>query len=184
MKHYEKERKEGKVRNYQSGGNISDNTTFDIVVYIALLIITHYSSGLSLGEVMAQLDMFTGVTVLNSPPQPNNSHLTAFCELVGVSYQDMSHWLCHRKLRTATETYIKTVPRLQAVNSRDALAKHVYAKLFSWIVEHVNKALVTNIKQRSFIGVLDIYGYGGVERWIIIILCYFIFIFIFLYFNS
>ena len=76
-----------------------------------------------------------------------------------MSYQDMSHWLCHRKLRTATETYIKTVPRLQAVNARDALAKHVYAKLFSWIVEHVNKALVTSIKQRSFIGVLDIYGY-------------------------
>ncbi|XP_059926780.1 unconventional myosin-Va isoform X1 [Gadus macrocephalus] len=94
---------------------------------------------------------------------PNNSHLTAFCELVGVSYQDMSHWLCHRKLRTATETYIKTVPRLQAVNARDALAKHVYAKLFSWIVEHVNKALVTNIKQRSFIGVLDIYGFETFE---------------------
>ncbi|CAL8243411.1 unnamed protein product [Lota lota] len=94
---------------------------------------------------------------------PNNSHLTAFCELVGVSYQDMSHWLCHRKLRTATETYIKTVPRLQAVNARDALAKHIYAKLFSWIVEHVNKALVTNIKQRSFIGVLDIYGFETFE---------------------
>jgi len=61
----------------------------------------------------------------------------------------MSHWLCHRKLRTATETYIKTVPRLQAVNARDALAKHVYAKLFNWIMLHVNKALVTNIKQHS-----------------------------------
>ncbi|KAJ3593545.1 hypothetical protein NHX12_005879 [Muraenolepis orangiensis] len=93
----------------------------------------------------------------------NNSHLTAFCELVGVSYQDMSHWLCHRKLRTATETYIKTVPRLQAVNARDALAKHIYAKLFNWIVEHVNKALVTNFKQHSFIGVLDIYGFETFE---------------------
>ncbi|MED6293128.1 Unconventional myosin-Va [Characodon lateralis] len=94
---------------------------------------------------------------------PNNRHLTAFCELVGVTYQDMSHWLCHRKLKTATETYIKPLPRLQATNARDALSKHIYAKLFSWIVEHVNKALVTNVKQHSFIGVLDIYGFETFE---------------------
>lgn len=90
--------------------------------------------------------------------QPNNRHLTAFCELVGVTYQDMTQWLCHRKLKTAAETYIKPLPRLQATNARDALSKHIYAKLFNWIVEHVNKALITNVKQHSFIGVLDIYG--------------------------
>uniref|UniRef100_A0A8C5I5N4 Myosin VAa n=1 Tax=Gouania willdenowi TaxID=441366 RepID=A0A8C5I5N4_GOUWI len=94
---------------------------------------------------------------------PNNRHLTAFCELVGVTYQDMSQWLCHRKLKTATETYVKTLSRLQATNSRDALSKHIYAKLFNWIVEHVNKALITNIKQHSFIGVLDIYGFETFE---------------------
>ncbi|XP_060924298.1 unconventional myosin-Va [Limanda limanda] len=94
---------------------------------------------------------------------PNNSHLTAFCELVGVTYQDMSQWLCHRKLKTANETYIKTLPRLQATNNRDALSKHIYAKLFNWIVGHVNKALITNFKQHSFIGVLDIYGFETFE---------------------
>ncbi|XP_036951177.1 unconventional myosin-Va isoform X3 [Acanthopagrus latus] len=94
---------------------------------------------------------------------PNNCHLMAFCELVGVTYQDMSQWLCHRKLKTATETYVKTLPRLQATNARDALSKHIYAKLFNWIVEHVNKALITNVKQHSFIGVLDIYGFETFE---------------------
>uniref|UniRef100_A0A8C4HHC1 Unconventional myosin-Va n=1 Tax=Dicentrarchus labrax TaxID=13489 RepID=A0A8C4HHC1_DICLA len=94
---------------------------------------------------------------------PNNRHLTAFCELVGVTYQDMSQWLCHRKLKTATETYVKPLPRLQATNARDALSKHIYAKLFNWIVEHVNKALITNVKQHSFIGVLDIYGFETFE---------------------
>uniref|UniRef100_A0A4W6FGT8 Myosin VA n=1 Tax=Lates calcarifer TaxID=8187 RepID=A0A4W6FGT8_LATCA len=94
---------------------------------------------------------------------PNNRHLTAFCDLVGVTYQDMAQWLCHRKLKTATETYIKPLPRLQATNARDALSKHIYAKLFNWIVEHVNKALITNVKQHSFIGVLDIYGFETFE---------------------
>ncbi|XP_022055236.1 unconventional myosin-Va isoform X2 [Acanthochromis polyacanthus] len=94
---------------------------------------------------------------------PNNRHLTAFCELVGVTYQDMAQWLCHRKLKTTTETYVKPLPRLQATNARDALSKHIYAKLFNWIVEHVNKALITNVKQHSFIGVLDIYGFETFE---------------------
>ncbi|MCJ8733035.1 hypothetical protein PDJAM_G00218360 [Pangasius djambal] len=94
---------------------------------------------------------------------PNNGHLSVFCDLLGVAYQDMAHWLCHKKLKTASETYIKPVPKLQAMNSRDALAKHIYAKLFNWIVEHVNKALHSSVKQHSFIGVLDIYGFETFE---------------------
>ncbi|XP_029111991.1 unconventional myosin-Va isoform X2 [Scleropages formosus] len=94
---------------------------------------------------------------------PNNSHLTIFCDLMGVTYKDMSHWLCHKKLKTATETYIKPIPKLQAVNARDALSKHIYAKLFSWIVDHVNEALHSTVKQHSFIGVLDIYGFETFE---------------------
>ncbi|KAJ8391648.1 hypothetical protein AAFF_G00087890 [Aldrovandia affinis] len=90
---------------------------------------------------------------------PGNKNLTVFCDLMGVAYKDMSHWLCHKKLKTATETYIKPIPKLQAMNIRDALAKHIYAKLFTWIVEHVNKALHSTVKQSSFIGVLDIYGF-------------------------
>lgn len=46
----------------------------------------------------------------------------------------------------------------QAVFSRDALAKHIYSKLFEWIVDKVNLALITSVKESSFIGVLDIYG--------------------------
>uniref|UniRef100_A0A4W5PGZ1 Myosin VA n=1 Tax=Hucho hucho TaxID=62062 RepID=A0A4W5PGZ1_9TELE len=93
----------------------------------------------------------------------NNRHLTVFCELMGVTYQDMSHWLCHKKLKTAQETYIKPIPRLQASNARDALAKHIYAKVFNWIVDHVNKSLRATVKQHSFIGVLDIYGFETFE---------------------
>ncbi|XP_036390420.1 unconventional myosin-Va isoform X8 [Megalops cyprinoides] len=94
---------------------------------------------------------------------PNNSHLTTFCDLMGVTYQDMSHWLCHKKIKTASETYIKPIPKFQAINARDALAKHIYAKLFNWIVDNVNKALHSSIKQHSFIGVLDIYGFETFE---------------------
>ncbi|XP_061590558.1 unconventional myosin-Vb isoform X3 [Cololabis saira] len=90
-------------------------------------------------------------------------YLQNFCRLLGVELQQMKHWLCHRKLATASETYVKSMSLKQALNARNALAKHIYARLFDWIVEHVNKALHTSFKQHSFIGVLDIYGFETFE---------------------
>uniref|UniRef100_A0A9J8BUL6 Myosin VAb n=1 Tax=Cyprinus carpio carpio TaxID=630221 RepID=A0A9J8BUL6_CYPCA len=89
--------------------------------------------------------------------------VSLFCDLTEVSYESMAHWLCHKKLKTATEILNKPVTRLEATNGRDALAKHIYAKIFSWIVSQVNKALSTSSKPHSFIGVLDIYGFETFE---------------------
>ncbi|XP_029403118.1 unconventional myosin-Vb isoform X3 [Mus pahari] len=94
---------------------------------------------------------------------PQDEHLSNFCSLLGIEHSQMQHWLCHRKLVTTSETYVKTMSLQQVVNARDALAKHIYAQLFSWIVEHINKALHTSLKQHSFIGVLDIYGFETFE---------------------
>nr|XP_060467782.1 unconventional myosin-Vb [Panthera onca] len=94
---------------------------------------------------------------------PQDEHLNSFCRLLGVEHSQMEHWLCHRKLVTTSETYVKTMSLQQVVNARNALAKHIYAQLFGWIVEHINKALHTPLKQHSFIGVLDIYGFETFE---------------------
>ncbi|XP_050949314.1 unconventional myosin-Vb [Labeo rohita] len=93
----------------------------------------------------------------------DDTHLHHFCRLLGIEKDQMEHWLCRRKLVTTSETYVKNMSHAQAVNARDALAKHIYAHLFDWIVEHVNKALHTSTKQHSFIGVLDIYGFETFE---------------------
>uniref|UniRef100_A0A8C3NQ89 Uncharacterized protein n=1 Tax=Geospiza parvula TaxID=87175 RepID=A0A8C3NQ89_GEOPR len=92
-----------------------------------------------------------------------DEHLSSFCSLLGVEHSQMQHWLCHRKLVTTAETYVKSMSLHQVVNARNALAKHIYAQLFNWIVQHVNKALHTTVKQHSFIGVLDIYGFETFE---------------------
>uniref|UniRef100_A0A670ZIY2 Myosin VB n=1 Tax=Pseudonaja textilis TaxID=8673 RepID=A0A670ZIY2_PSETE len=92
-----------------------------------------------------------------------HEHLHHFCRLLGVEHSQLEHWLCHRKLVTTSETYTKNMSLQQAVNARNALAKHIYAQLFNWIVQHINKALYTTVKQHSFIGVLDIYGFETFE---------------------
>uniref|UniRef100_A0A8C8BLA1 Myosin VB n=1 Tax=Otus sunia TaxID=257818 RepID=A0A8C8BLA1_9STRI len=92
-----------------------------------------------------------------------DEHLNNFCSLLGVEHSQMQHWLCHRKLVTTAETYVKTMSPQLVVNARNSLAKHIYAQLFKWIVQHINKALHTTVKQHSFIGVLDIYGFETFE---------------------
>ncbi|XP_069369831.1 unconventional myosin-Vb isoform X2 [Paralichthys olivaceus] len=93
----------------------------------------------------------------------DDAHLKHFSRLLGVELQQMEHWLCHRKLATSSETYVKKMSSKQAINARDALAKHIYARMFDWIVEHINMSLYTSSKQHSFIGVLDIYGFETFE---------------------
>ena len=46
--------------------------------------------------------------------------------------------------------------------SRDALAKAVYQKLFGWVVQQVNSALLDAKvvpSEHGFLGILDIYGF-------------------------
>lgn len=52
---------------------------------------------------------------------------------------------------------------LQAYFARDALAKHIYAMVFNWIVGELNKSLTSTAKSAKFIGVLDIYGFETFE---------------------
>lgn len=91
--------------------------------------------------------------------QVDDRSLAVFSKLLGVEGPQMAHWLCHHRLAVGGEMLIKPMSAQQAVEARDALAKHVYGQLFAWTVQRLNSALRTQRgKPRSFIGVLDIYG--------------------------
>uniref|UniRef100_A0A6Q2YXJ7 Myosin VC n=1 Tax=Esox lucius TaxID=8010 RepID=A0A6Q2YXJ7_ESOLU len=89
----------------------------------------------------------------------SDPHLAVFCELLGVSPEGVTRWLCHRRIVMVAETVVKPVPRERAVNARDALAKQIYAHLFDSVIHRINAALQVPGKQHTFIGVLDIYGF-------------------------
>lgn len=92
--------------------------------------------------------------------QGNDKHLSIFCNLLGIDSNELNHSLCHRKIVSTRETFNKPMSVKEAGGARDALAKHIYAQLFSWIVDMVNKALNTSVESKTkFIGVLDIYGF-------------------------
>ncbi|XP_075883469.1 unconventional myosin-Vc [Nelusetta ayraudi] len=89
----------------------------------------------------------------------DDPHLAVLCQLLGLSAEDLAHWLCHRRIVLVAETVVKPEPKKRAVNARDALAKQIYAHLFDCVIGRINAALKVPGKQHAFIGVLDIYGF-------------------------
>nr|XP_061825669.1 unconventional myosin-Vc-like isoform X1 [Nerophis lumbriciformis] len=90
---------------------------------------------------------------------PSDTHLLIVCDLLGVRADKLVQWLCNRRLVLVAEKVVKPLHKDRAVNSRDALAKRIYAYLFDCIINRINRALQVPGKQHAFIGVLDIYGF-------------------------
>ncbi|KAL6468703.1 hypothetical protein MHYP_G00222270 [Metynnis hypsauchen] len=91
--------------------------------------------------------------------------LVVFSILMGVEGSQMAHWLCHQRLAVGGEMLVKPMSGQQANEARDALAKHIYGQLFAWIVQRLNSALRAQREQpKTFIGVLDIYGFETFDR--------------------
>lgn len=59
-----------------------------------------------------------------------------------------------------------------ALYARDALAKAVYDRLFSWLIQRLNNSLEPEDKEEKYsaLGILDIYGFEIFEknRWDIV----------------
>lgn len=103
---------------------------------------------------------YNRITLWLDCSQADDRSLAIFSKLLGVEGPQMAHWLCHRRLAVGGEMLVKPVSAQQAVEARDALAKHIYGQLFTWTVQRLNSALRTQKGQvKSFIGVLDIYGW-------------------------
>uniref|UniRef100_A0A7N8YGS1 Methyl-CpG binding domain protein 3b n=1 Tax=Mastacembelus armatus TaxID=205130 RepID=A0A7N8YGS1_9TELE len=120
------------------------------------------SAVLHLGNVNIQA---SGRNSDRSYIDPGDRSLAVFSKLLGVEGPQMAHWLCHRRLAVGGEMLVKPMSGQQAVEARDALAKHIYGQLFTWTVQRLNSALRTQRGQaKSFIGVLDIYGFETFDR--------------------
>ncbi|XP_052692333.1 unconventional myosin-Va-like isoform X3 [Crassostrea angulata] len=99
----------------------------------------------------------------SSEIKKDDKHLSIMCKLLGIEESQMRMWLCHKKIVTVGEVLTKPLTLTQASFAQDALAKHIYAQTFNWIVEKINRALHSNTKSTKFIGVLDIYGFETFE---------------------
>ncbi|XP_046390857.1 unconventional myosin ID [Ischnura elegans] len=85
--------------------------------------------------------------------------------LLSVTEGELIQALCHRVIAARGEVMQKGHTVSEAEYGRDALAKAVYDRLFTWIVQSINKAIVVHTTpgylpyKGTVIGVLDIYGF-------------------------
>eukprot|EP01126_Amoeba_proteus_P065590 TRINITY_DN935_c0_g1_i7.p1 TRINITY_DN935_c0_g1~~TRINITY_DN935_c0_g1_i7.p1 ORF type:complete len:716 (-),score=138.71 TRINITY_DN935_c0_g1_i7:110-2257(-) len=85
-------------------------------------------------------------------------------KLLGVDSQNLFNALLMRSISTGYSAAKSVIHirnnREQAEQTRDALAKGIYDRLFTWIVQKINKTLsVENQDQLLSLGLLDIYGF-------------------------
>uniref|UniRef100_A0A3Q2PF38 Methyl-CpG binding domain protein 3b n=1 Tax=Fundulus heteroclitus TaxID=8078 RepID=A0A3Q2PF38_FUNHE len=117
---------------------------------------------LHLGNVNIQA---SGRSADRSYIDADDRSLAVFSKLLGVERSQLAHWLCSRRLAVGGEMLVKPMTGQQALEARNALAKHIYGQLFTWTVQRLNSALRSQKgKARSFIGVLDIYGFETFDQ--------------------
>ncbi|KAM9847042.1 unconventional myosin-Ic-like [Aulostomus maculatus] len=91
-------------------------------------------------------------------------------KLLGVDGSALNEALTHKKLTAKGEEMISPLSFEQAVSARDALAKAVYGRTFTWLVEKINRSLALKDeihhsgKGSSVIGLLDIYGFEVLQH--------------------
>ncbi|KAK4761850.1 hypothetical protein SAY87_029734 [Trapa incisa] len=91
--------------------------------------------------------------------QKSSFHLQTAADLFMCDVNLLLASLCTRTIQTHEGNIVKALDCDGAVASRDALAKTVYARLFDWLVEKINKSVGQDPNSSMQIGVLDIYGF-------------------------
>ncbi|KAH1120968.1 hypothetical protein J1N35_004128 [Gossypium stocksii] len=91
--------------------------------------------------------------------------LTSAARLMGCTPHELNQALSTHKVQAGKDSFAKKLTLQQAIDSRDALAKFIYASLFDWLVEQINKSLGVHKKYMGrSISILDIYGFESFKK--------------------
>ncbi|GMJ11470.1 ARABIDOPSIS THALIANA MYOSIN 1, myosin 2, ARABIDOPSIS THALIANA MYOSIN 4 [Hibiscus trionum] len=99
----------------------------------------------------------------------NDEALISAARLLGCASHDLNQALCahtiHADKGSDKGSIVKKFTLQQASDARDALAKWIYAYLFDWLVEKINKLLdVGKQHDGRSISILDIYGFESCKK--------------------
>ncbi|GAB1296464.1 Unconventional myosin-Ic [Apodemus speciosus] len=93
------------------------------------------------------------------------NQLKYLTRLLGVEGTTLREALTHRKIIAKGEELLSPLNLEQAAYARDALAKAVYSRTFTWLVRKINRSLASqdaespSWRSTTVLGLLDIYGF-------------------------
>ncbi|XP_072302492.1 unconventional myosin-Ic [Eucyclogobius newberryi] len=154
--------------------SVSDKNNWKLVMN-ALPVI-----GFTEDEVLNLLDIIASILHLGNTQfgegEDGETHITteeqikSLEKLLGVDGSALREALTHKKLTAKGEEMISPFNFEQAVSARDALAKAVYGRTFTWLVEKINQSLAVKEeiyqsgRASTVIGLLDIYGFEVLQN--------------------
>lgn len=101
--------------------------------------------------------------ILNS----DEPSLVKACELLGLDPVTFAKWTTKKQITTRNEKIISNLNHQQSVVVRDSVSKFIYSSIFDWLVYSINHSLCSPEIQshiKTFIGVLDIYGFEHFKK--------------------
>ncbi|KAF0683605.1 Aste57867_24371 [Aphanomyces stellatus] len=101
----------------------------------------------------------------SSQPIQSTAAWDATCRLLGFAADPsvLATSLCNRTVKARLEVYVVPLSVDQAQTNRDAMAKELYARLFSYLVHRVNDSISNDRQMKSHIDLLDIFGFEAFE---------------------
>ncbi|XP_056418485.1 unconventional myosin-Ia isoform X2 [Hyla sarda] len=80
--------------------------------------------------------------------------------LIGLDASTLENAFSVRTVEAKQERVVTTLNAAQGMYAKDALAKNMYDRLFSWLVQRINESIkVSEFQGKKVMGVLDIYGF-------------------------
>ncbi|KAM9365351.1 unconventional myosin-Ib isoform 2-T3 [Pholidichthys leucotaenia] len=90
----------------------------------------------------------------------DKNDLKEMCEVLGIEQLVLERAFSYRTVEARLDKVSTNLNVSQAYYARDALAKNLYSRLFTWLVTRINESIQAQTKARhKVMGVLDIYGF-------------------------
>ncbi|OWK61180.1 Unconventional myosin-Ih [Lonchura striata] len=90
----------------------------------------------------------------------DGSQIKWISKLLGAHLSILQEALTHRKIEARSEEVLSPLNVDLAFYARDAVAKAIYGRTFTWLVNKINGSLANkDSTQKTVIGLLDIYGF-------------------------
>ena len=145
---------------------VDDKAEFEALKKALLVIGVDGSQQSEIFKLLAALlhlgNVKIGASRTDSTLSASEPSLAKASAILGVDPVEFAKWTVKKQLITRGEKITSNLTQQQATVVRDSVAKFVYSSLFDWLVESINFALATEevlSQVKSFIGVLDIYGF-------------------------
>uniref|UniRef100_A0A673LNJ7 Unconventional myosin-Ih-like n=1 Tax=Sinocyclocheilus rhinocerous TaxID=307959 RepID=A0A673LNJ7_9TELE len=113
-----------------------------------------------LASVLHLGNVHFGASALGYATLNSSAEVHWLSKLLGIPSNMLREGLTHRKIEAKAEEVLSPFTAEHAKYARDALAKAIYGRTFSWLVNKINESLANKDSTRkTVIGLLDIYGF-------------------------